>query len=335
MHLAMNGIDVDTNSLPGEWGTLGATIIGDVSLDASTAFTLPGQSLRFNGGHLIVAPDAALDIDDNLFVNLRFRLPADASGEQPLIRKGDGITEAWSLKVDASGYLVATLTTDDGSFSVQSTQPVDLERWYIAGLRIRAGGLELALNEERAATPISGTPLGAGTGIAVAGTDFRGHIDDVKLGRETLADALVTFGDGSLSASVTFGADGTAHVPIQATGLAMVKGQVVGLSQVGVSGITQQSKEGPWYADLLIDTLSTVLGINTAYADEVAGAQEAGLAVSKEADWGYVAEWFGERVFGGHWYRRHRHCDLHLGRIGTARIQGGTAGDQADPQGVV
>jgi hypothetical protein len=218
-----------------------------------------------------------------------------------LIRKGDGVTEAWSLKVDGSGYLVAQVTTDSGSYSVQSAQLVESERWYIAGLRIRADGLELGLNEERVTTAITGAIVGAGNSIAVGGTGFLGHIDDVKLGQETSANALLTFGDGSLSTTVTFGTNGTARVPVQATGLPVGRGQVVGLSEVGAGGGVTQAGQGVWYADILVDTFSALLGIKTAYADPAAGAQEAGLAIAREEDWGWVAEWVGKRLFNDAW----------------------------------
>ena len=304
LNLAMNGIDIDVDglrSIPSEVGELTAAIMGDVSLDASTAFTLPGQSMKFEGGHLMLAPKAELDIDDNLFVNLRFRLSTDASGDRTLIRKGDGTTEAWSLKVDSDGHLVAQVTTDVGSYSVRSTQLVETEKWTIAGLRIRNGTLELGLNDERANVAISGTISGAGKGIAVGGVSFQGHIDDVKLGHEVVANALLTFADGSLNNTVTLAADGTARVTVQATGVVAGRGQIIGLSQVGGSAVAQNTGESPQYADLLIDTVSTLLGINTAYANPVAGAQEAGLAITKEAEWGWVVEWVGERLFGDAW----------------------------------
>ncbi|MET0064640.1 MAG: hypothetical protein ABW176_20305, partial [Candidatus Thiodiazotropha endolucinida] len=303
MHLAMNGIDTigGGQTVPGELGSIGATIVGNVSLDSTTAFTLPGQSLRFEGGHLIISPDSELDIADNLFVNLRFRLSSGAGGEKLLIRKGDGVTEAWSLRVDGNGYLVAQVITDSGSYTVQSTQFVESDRWYIAGLRVRANGLELGLNEERVTTAITGAIVGSGSAIAVGGTGFLGYIDDVKLGHETSSNALMTFGDGSLSTTVTFGVDGTARVPVQATGRQVGRGQVVGLSEVGAGGGITQEGQRAWYADIVVNTFSTLLGIKTAYADPTAGAQEAGLAIAREADWGWVAEWVGERLFNDAW----------------------------------
>jgi hypothetical protein len=53
VHLAMNGIDEDAQGnrfLAGENGGPSVAVLGDVALDDTTAFTLPGQSLRLSGG---------------------------------------------------------------------------------------------------------------------------------------------------------------------------------------------------------------------------------------------------------------------------------------------
>jgi hypothetical protein len=313
LHLAMNGLEVGEDGgtrVIDEISGIVAGVVGSVTADPLESFTRPGASLKFEGGHLLVTAAPELDIADDLFLNIRFRISEDggqvavgdgggtvSADDQILVRKGNGTTEAWNLFLtDDATTLRASVTTDQGTYSVVASTPLVKGQWYIAGLRVRDGLLVLGLNEQRFQTNLTGTIVGAGTGLAI-GAGFSGNIDDVKLGQETASSALLTFAGGSVQQGVTLGADGTASVTIRATGVNVRGGQVIGLS-ASSNTTTAAAERSNGLMDVVVETVSGFLGIGVAYADEVAGAQESGLAVSESESWGWVAEWVGERLFG-------------------------------------
>ncbi len=308
VHLAMNGIDEDAQGnrfLAGENGGPSISVVGDVALDGTTAFTLPGQSLRLSGGYLLYQPESALGVGDGLDVNRRVRLDAPESlvdggaDPQTLLRKGAGGDDAFSLVVEEDGHLLASLHTDRGTWQVRSAAAIAPETWHIVGIRVRGGHLELGLDDEREAVAYSDTPLDDSSAIAFGASDFRGHLDDVKLGREGADNALLTFADGSLSSTVTLGADGSARIGVRVTGRSGERGQTIGIGRIGAGAHAGGPQSG--FADLLVAGAGFLLGIDAAYANPVAGAQEAGLAVAKPVEWGWVAEWLGKRAFGHYW----------------------------------
>jgi hypothetical protein len=235
-------------------------------------------------------PESALGVGDGLYVNLRVRLDAPESpvgggaDPQTLLRKGAGSDDAFSLVVEEDGHLLASLHTDRGTWQVRSAAAIAPETWHIVGIRVRGGHLELGLDDERAAVAHSGTPLDDTSAIAFGASDFRGHLDDVKLGREGADNALLTFADGS------------ARIGVRVTGRSGERGQTIGIGRIGAGAYAGGPRSG--FADLLVAGAGFLLGIDAAYANPVAGAQEAGLAVAKPVEWGWVAEWLGKRALG-------------------------------------
>jgi len=302
IHFAMNGTTEDQNGINVitdiKSGVV-AKIFGDVAEDNLNAFTVPGTSLAFNGGHLIVGNTPEIEIKNDLFINLRFR--ANSSNEdQVLIRKGTGTVTAYSLKLINGGTtLMGEVETDTGTYTTQISAPVVTGTWYIAGLRIRNGQLQIGLNEFRSSVAISGVLQGENTGVAIGGAQFIGNIDDINIGSETIGNALVTFAGGGISQSISLDTSGTATVAVSATGNLPLMGHRVGFSiDNGVSVTENEQQKDLNYVDVATNILFSLVGINSAYASEVAGQQEAGLVIAKPESWGYIAEWVGKRFFG-------------------------------------
>lgn len=307
LHYAMDGIVEESPGTASEQRYIAdlisgvrANIMGDVEDDRQNGFTDPGSSLAMNGGHLIVDAVPELHIPDDLFVNVRFRTNSTDSNQQ-LVFKGDGTTTAYKLSlINGGSTLQATITTDQGSYSVESDTLIQQDTWYIAGLRVRNGRLELGLNDERQAVDIAGQIVGENLDLAF-GSGLEGNLDDIKIGRETAANAFLAFGDGSLQQTVTLGADGSITLPVRATGNAVSgTGQVVGLTAraTGLTSSEYAPEQAVNFGQMAMETLSTLMGMSVAYAQPAAGAQENGLGLASAPSWGYVAEWVGKRVFG-------------------------------------
>ena len=300
LHFAMNGLTQNVDGIPSITdiisGVEGRSESGGVVDDRQNSFTQPGSSLRFNGGRITVDSLPGLEINDDLFINLRFRTTS-TNAEQILITKEDATSTAYTLKLINGGTtLEGTVVTDTGTYSTQIATPVQPNQWYIAGLRIRNGSLEIGLNEQRASTAITGILQGADTPITI-GYLFGGNIDDVKLGRESSAEAIVQLAGGSTQ-NITLDASGAATLAVSATGQQNAPGQRIGFSITQTTTTGQNETNELTILNFAASAAMKMMGISTAYAAQEAGEQEAGLAVTDPESWGYIVEFVGKRFFG-------------------------------------
>lgn len=132
----------------------------------------------------------------------------------------------------------ASIKTSSGEFVVESGQELQIEKWYVAGLRFRNGGLELGVNGERVSTAVSGNIIyGAVNNNLILARNFYGLLDEFKIGQERDDNAVVRFGGGSLKRNIVFGQDGTASFSVESTGYTVPASIKVGFSAESSAGI--------------------------------------------------------------------------------------------------
>ncbi|PCH63817.1 MAG: hypothetical protein COC09_04840 [Gammaproteobacteria bacterium] len=327
VHFAMNSIDQEeingqqAFTITDHRGGLKAQVWANVRHDTGNSFEGFGSSLLFEGGHLRIDPDPILDINNDLFLNIRF-LPTGGNSERVLIQKGSGEQQAYLLKLVEEAnelFLELTVQTDapvtDGvqRYTFRSSIPVSENEWHIAGFKFKNNLLILALDDDRISIPVEGSLLGQGEKIDV-GIGFLGNIDDIIIGRESAQDALLTIATNS----VTFGNDGSATVTVQATGQDVGLGQIVGFTVAPINTVTAKAEterqELQFYnfadfktKDKLAPYLA-LLGIGTAYAQEgcdrrcqrarARQRQQQGLALTNREVFGGFREMVANRLFG-------------------------------------
>src|SRR5690554_4317720 len=229
LYLGMTELDSEWDQTLAIWRSyvhdisqnLKAYVDGNISLDTAESYTLPGASLQFTDGTLSVAASPSLAINDHLFVNLRVR-PSDSTSDATLIRQGtpDGTAFAIYLKREGTEWRVeAELTTDQGSYRVVSSETLVANQWAIVGLRFEDNMLKLGVNHSRNSEAAPGLIIHQGFAANISiGEGYQGHLDEIRMGQESAAQALVTFESGSLRQTITVGSDGTARIPVSATG---------------------------------------------------------------------------------------------------------------------
>ena len=248
---------------------------GEVDIDRTHSYTMPGASLKMAGGHLTVSNTPELNITDNLYVNLRVRpgLAADSEDVSTLARQGNSEGDAYALELVKAGseYKVrARVTTDSGTYTVTSSQLISEEEWAIVGITFSGGALTIGVNHSRDEVNATGSLLHQSFGSRLSlGESYIGHLDDVRVGHDTGARALVALGDGAPETSVTIGADGTATVSIKSTGTHTPIGQRIGLTATYVTETGQLKTRELRIARRVLAPLMTLLAGEKAYAQGV------------------------------------------------------------------
>jgi hypothetical protein len=264
---------------PDHMSGMQATVVNNVQEEPIESYTKPGGSLRFFGGYLQLAADPALDIADNLFLNIRFH--TQQSQDQTLIRKGTvgGNSYKLALTEDIDGlHLSAEVTTANGTYTVTSDSIINPNQWYIAGIRVRNGQLQLGINAERKSVAIDGPLINLGFGsVTYIGEGFRGFLDEIKIGRDN-SQPLVALGNDSQSQTVTIGADGTAAFTIKSTDTTAGAMQRVGFSATYTTVAGNVETKELKFAQKLYHRLTGLPGIDAANAAEVVLPYESGVA---------------------------------------------------------
>ncbi len=321
LHYSMSELIKDDSfhgdHLEDKLNNLPASVIGSVTMDFSQSYQIEGTSLKFAGGYLSIKSHPSLEINDQLFSNIRFLydgLTENPSGAPVLLKKGVGDNQAYQLelvKEDDNYYLKASIKTNEGLFSVQAEQPISLSDWNIAGFKYADGFLTLGINSYRISVPASGELHNTAQQIIV-GSRLYGNIDDIKIGQEQTDQTLISLSQNR----ITIGADGSATINVQATGNKTTFGTRVGFLVAPVNVISQSEfKELQFVAkhdpDIPLKTnkLLKFLGISEAYAQGSRGcdakcqqrrrdSQEQGVGLTDKVTWGAFTEWVLEEFLG-------------------------------------
>lgn len=217
----MSGFDIDGSGnkvLLDTLGGLEAKVVGDVSWDQTDSYAKPGSSMKFEGGHLLVADNDSLDYNSDYYVNARFKPEAMQGGSAVILRKGSSRSSGYELSVvqqDGVAHLQARVSTDQGDFVAVSTTPIRVNSWYLAGLQFRNGVLTVGLDAERVSVAAPGVPNNSGfANSLIIGEGFSGNINEIKIGQFHSSRGSLVLIDGEAEKQVTFDEDGKARVSI-------------------------------------------------------------------------------------------------------------------------
>lgn len=221
----MAGFDLNASGQKVALDTLGgleAKVIGDVSWDQADSYAKPGSSMKFEGGHLVVADNDALDYNSDYYVNTRFKPEAlqagGANGGAVIVRKGSNRSSGYELSVvekDGVARLQARVSTDQGDFVAVATAPIRANSWYLAGLQLKNGVLTVGLDAERVSVAAPGVPNNSGfANNLIIGEGFSGNINEIKIGQFHVSRGSLVLIDGEAEKQVTFDEDGKARVLI-------------------------------------------------------------------------------------------------------------------------
>lgn len=245
---------------------INAAVSSGITVDDDHSYSKPGRSLHLDGGGKLTTPaDARLDLNEDLFAVIKFRRDnavsvctgsctpdpqplAQRTGKEELMRKHNGLGSTWLLDLveDDSQQLRlrARLWTDAGVIAAIADAPIQNEQWYIAGIGIRNGKLELGLDTERKSTPYSGSlAYQGGSSRLIMGDSFHGNLDEIKVGVENTSTALITLDGGALQGSIPLDSNGRATVTISATTAAIQMPQKIGFTGTFQTVAGLQSEE--------------------------------------------------------------------------------------------
>ncbi|NMY42812.1 LamG domain-containing protein [Pseudomonas sp. WS 5013] len=216
----MSGFDVDANGNKVVLDTLGgleAKSVGEVTWDQSDSYVKPGSSMKFEGGHLLVADNDTLDFNSDYFVNVRFKADG-AQGDAVILRKGSNASNGYELRLvagDGGTFLQARVSTEQGDFTATSSIPVVSGSWYLAGLQLKNGILTVGVDGERVAVAAPGLPNNTGfANNLIIGEGFQGNINEIKIGQLNGSRGSLVLIDGVTEKEITFDQDGKARVSI-------------------------------------------------------------------------------------------------------------------------
>jgi hypothetical protein len=267
---------------------LKAQVKNDVVVSRDESYTQPGSSLEFNDGTLELAGSAELNIDDNLYVNVRVRPkkaaeivigdPSDPTDPpepppQSLIKKGTTAGNAFQILLVKEGgafRVKADVSTDTGQYELLSDSLIQPDQWSIVGLRFTGGKLELAVNYSRQSLPAPGTLLyQTFASHTVIGEQYKGFMDELRMGEESTARALIVMGNGEAEETVTIGADGKATMTVKSTGNEVKANQRIGFTATYVNSLGQLETREIKIASRVTRRLFSFLETEKSWADAV------------------------------------------------------------------
>lgn len=217
----MSGFDVDANGdkiVVDTLGGLEAKVVGRVTWDQGDSYVKPGSSMKFEGGHLLVADSDTLDYNSDYFVNVRFKTDGATQGDAVILRKGSNASNGYELRLvagDGGTFLQARISTEQGDFIATSTVPVVPGSWYLAGLQLKNGILTMGVDGERVSVAAPGLPNNTGfANNLIIGEGLQGNINEIKIGQLNGSRGSLVLIDGVAEKEITFDQDGKARVTI-------------------------------------------------------------------------------------------------------------------------
>ncbi|WP_218224504.1 hypothetical protein [Pseudomonas sp. PIC25] len=284
----MAGFDVDDEGRNVQIDTIGglkARVEGSVGWDETDSYFKPGSSIKFSGGRLFVVDDDSLDFNTDYYASIRFKVTS-LSSEALLFRKGSNNSNGYELRIvtqDGVAHLQARVSTDQGDFTVVSSNPVEVGAWYLAGLQLKKGLLTLGMNAGRDTVAAPGLPNNSGfANNLIIGEGLQGNISELKLGQIHASRGSLVLIDGELEKTITFDQTGKARVSISGgTAKLNALGARVGFTITKDSGVAQAEEQELRYRRAF--SRLTLFGnpVDRVYAEssQLADEYEGGVAV--------------------------------------------------------
>jgi hypothetical protein len=205
---ALDGIE---NGFTIDGVTLEAAFVEGAEVD-SWNFVEGSASFKFEGSDWVTVSDnAAYDFEEGFSFSAWVN-PASVDGGTIIDKPGE-----FALAVDAAGFVVFSVATDDGSFEVTSDVQLEAGDWQLVDAEYIDGRARVSVGRKSSSVIATGSPAGGAADLTI-GSGFVGNIDNVSVQRLSAGSSYLEIDGVDVNHRITLDANGEAVLVIRSTG---------------------------------------------------------------------------------------------------------------------